>query len=103
MQFSIESREFCISESLFGLDCHVQALFPWHMHLSANNFFLVADDVERFPLTQLLWAVAIVGIQCRIEEVAHVINDRTRLTQLCKCASTCAIKGGRERAGLNEL
>jgi hypothetical protein len=51
-----------------------------HTYSIAYNNLLPNQNVVRLLLTQLLGAFLVIRIQRRVEEVAHVIDDRARLT-----------------------
>jgi hypothetical protein len=64
---------------------------------------LAAHNSIRLPLAQPLWAVVVVSVQRRIEEVAHIRHHSACSTQLSQGAGAGAAERGREGAGFDEL
>jgi hypothetical protein len=44
---------------------------------TAHNLF-IRNDAIRLPLAQLLRTAAVVGVQRSVEEITHILNDRSR-------------------------
>jgi hypothetical protein len=64
---------------------------------------LALHNPIRLPLAQLLRAVVVVGVQRRIEEVAHIRHDSACSAQLSQGAGAGAAERGRKGAGFDEL
>jgi hypothetical protein len=64
---------------------------------------LAVHNRIRLPLAQLLRAVVVVGVQRRIEEVAHIRHHSACNAQISHGAGAGAAKRGWEGAGLDEL
>lgn len=54
-----------------------------------NNLLFTYNAISFLP-AQLLWAPTIVGIQCSVEEIAQVIDDRACDAQLGEGTGACA-------------
>ena len=73
------------------------------MSLVRYNYILVVDNIVCLLFAQLLGTAHVVRVECSVEEVAHVVDDRTSLAQLLQSAGALAAECRREGAGLDQL
>lgn len=62
---------------------------------------LIAQNAVRDALAQRDVAALVVGVQRRVEEVAHVVDDGTGDGELGECAGAVAAERGGEGAGFD--
>ena len=71
---------------------------------TAHNLF-IRNDAIRLPLAQLLRTPAVVGVQRSIEEITHILNNRSRCNKRVLVARrvSCRIVWESEGTGFDEL
>ena len=85
------------------LGCQVPTARSVSLAKSTNDCILTRDDAIRLLLAQFLRAAPVIGIQCRVEEIAHVVYDWAGTAEFGECAGTVAAEGRRKGAGFDEL